>query len=133
MPKRVQQLLGYETHGGIGVVDVGCPSALLEATDSDAPTERSTQDARRTSMTEVVGKGAVVTGAGSGIGMGLAKEWARQGASVAVADIMLNACASRRRDQCRWRQHSGDPLRRLRASSWTAASPAYFYGQLAPQ
>ena len=29
MPKRVQQLLGYETHGGIGVVDVGCPSALL--------------------------------------------------------------------------------------------------------
>lgn len=31
MPKRVQQLLGYETHGGIGVVDVGCPSALLRA------------------------------------------------------------------------------------------------------
>jgi hypothetical protein len=30
MPKRVQQLLGYETHGGIGVVDVGCPSVLLE-------------------------------------------------------------------------------------------------------
>jgi hypothetical protein len=30
MPKRVQQLLGYETHGGIGVVDVGCPSALLK-------------------------------------------------------------------------------------------------------
>lgn len=29
MPERVQQLLGYETHGGIGVVDVGCPSALL--------------------------------------------------------------------------------------------------------
>ena len=29
MPPRVQQLLGYETHGGIGVVDVGCPSALL--------------------------------------------------------------------------------------------------------
>jgi hypothetical protein len=29
MPKRVQQLLGYETHGGIGVVDVGCPSARL--------------------------------------------------------------------------------------------------------
>ena len=29
MPKRVQQLLGYETHGGIGVVNVGCPSALL--------------------------------------------------------------------------------------------------------
>jgi len=29
MPKRVQTLLGYETHGGIGVVDVGCPSALL--------------------------------------------------------------------------------------------------------
>jgi ectoine hydroxylase-related dioxygenase (phytanoyl-CoA dioxygenase family) len=31
MPKRVQQLLGYETHGGIGVVDVGCPSALLKS------------------------------------------------------------------------------------------------------
>lgn len=31
MPARVQQLLGYETHGGIGVVDVGCPSALLRA------------------------------------------------------------------------------------------------------
>ncbi|MBV9951980.1 MAG: phytanoyl-CoA dioxygenase family protein [Acidimicrobiia bacterium] len=30
MPKRVQQLLGYETHGGIGVVDVGCPSVLLQ-------------------------------------------------------------------------------------------------------
>jgi hypothetical protein len=29
MPPRVQQLLGYETHGGIGVVDVGCPSVLL--------------------------------------------------------------------------------------------------------
>jgi hypothetical protein len=25
----VQRLLGYETHGGIGVVDVGCPSARL--------------------------------------------------------------------------------------------------------
>jgi hypothetical protein len=30
MPERVQQLLGYETHGGIGVVDVGCPSVLLK-------------------------------------------------------------------------------------------------------
>jgi hypothetical protein len=29
MPKPVQKLLGYETHGGIGVVDVGCPSVLL--------------------------------------------------------------------------------------------------------
>ena len=29
MPKPVQRLLGYETHGGIGVVDVGCPSARL--------------------------------------------------------------------------------------------------------
>ncbi len=40
-------------------------------------------------MTEVRGKAAVVTGGGSGIGMGLAKELARQGASVAVADISL--------------------------------------------
>ena len=29
MPKAVQRLLGYETHGGIGVVDVGCPSVRL--------------------------------------------------------------------------------------------------------
>ena len=39
-------------------------------------------------MTEVAGKAAVVTGGGSGIGMGLAKELAREGASVAVADIL---------------------------------------------
>ena len=36
-------------------------------------------------MTEITGKAAVVTGGGSGIGMGLAKELAKQGASVAVA------------------------------------------------
>lgn len=41
-------------------------------------------------MTEISGKAAVVTGGGSGIGMGLAKELARQGASVAVADIKLD-------------------------------------------
>jgi hypothetical protein len=29
MPERVQELLGWETHGGIGVVDVGRPSARL--------------------------------------------------------------------------------------------------------
>jgi len=40
-------------------------------------------------MTEISGRTAVVTGGGSGIGMGLAKELARQGAKVAVADIML--------------------------------------------
>ncbi len=40
-------------------------------------------------MTDISGKAAVVTGGGSGIGMGLARELARQGASVAVADIML--------------------------------------------
>ncbi|MFT4028195.1 MAG: SDR family NAD(P)-dependent oxidoreductase [Novosphingobium sp.] len=39
-------------------------------------------------MTEISGKAAVVTGGGSGIGMGLAKELARQGARVAVADIL---------------------------------------------
>jgi NAD(P)-dependent dehydrogenase (short-subunit alcohol dehydrogenase family) len=39
------------------------------------------------SMTEIAGKAAVVTGGGSGIGMGLAKELARQGARVGVADI----------------------------------------------
>lgn len=40
-------------------------------------------------MTEIAGKAAVVTGGGSGIGMGLAKELARQGAAVAIADINL--------------------------------------------
>lgn len=40
-------------------------------------------------MTEISGRNAVVTGGGSGIGMGLAKELARQGAAVGVADIQL--------------------------------------------
>jgi NAD(P)-dependent dehydrogenase (short-subunit alcohol dehydrogenase family) len=40
-------------------------------------------------MTEIKNRAAVVTG-GSGIGMGLAKELARQGARVAVADILLD-------------------------------------------
>lgn len=39
-------------------------------------------------MNQIEGKAAVITGAGSGIGRGLAKELARQGASVAVADII---------------------------------------------
>jgi NAD(P)-dependent dehydrogenase (short-subunit alcohol dehydrogenase family) len=41
-------------------------------------------------MTEISGKVAVVTGAGSGIGKGLSIELARQGASVAVSDINLD-------------------------------------------
>ncbi len=40
-------------------------------------------------MTQIKGRAAVVTGGGSGIGMGLARELAREGASVAVADIIL--------------------------------------------
>jgi NAD(P)-dependent dehydrogenase (short-subunit alcohol dehydrogenase family) len=40
-------------------------------------------------MTEIAGKAAVVTGGGSGIGLGLARELARQGASVAIADILV--------------------------------------------
>ena len=30
MPTRVQELLGYKAHHGIGVVDVGSPMALLQ-------------------------------------------------------------------------------------------------------
>jgi NAD(P)-dependent dehydrogenase (short-subunit alcohol dehydrogenase family) len=40
-------------------------------------------------MTEIAGRAAVVTGGGSGIGMGLAKELARLGAGVAIADLIL--------------------------------------------
>ena len=40
-------------------------------------------------MTEIKGA-AVVTGGGSGIGMGLAKQLAKQGVAVAVADIILD-------------------------------------------
>lgn len=40
-------------------------------------------------MTDISGRTAVVTGGGSGIGEGVAKELAKQGAAVAVADIML--------------------------------------------
>ncbi|WP_159980393.1 MULTISPECIES: SDR family NAD(P)-dependent oxidoreductase [unclassified Novosphingobium] len=41
-------------------------------------------------MTQISARTAVVTGGGNGIGMGLAKELARQGARVAVADIMAD-------------------------------------------
>lgn len=40
-------------------------------------------------MTEISGRAAVVTGGGSGIGMGLAKALASQAVEVAVADIIL--------------------------------------------
>lgn len=44
-------------------------------------------------MTEISGRTAIVTGGGSGIGMGLARELARQGARVAIADIMPDNAA----------------------------------------
>ena len=34
MPVRAQELLGYKSHAGIGVVNVGNPMALLEQRDS---------------------------------------------------------------------------------------------------
>lgn len=40
-------------------------------------------------MTEIQGRTALVTGGGNGIGMGLAKELAKQGATVAIGDIIL--------------------------------------------
>jgi NAD(P)-dependent dehydrogenase (short-subunit alcohol dehydrogenase family) len=40
-------------------------------------------------MTQIRGRNAIVTGGGSGIGKGLAKALAAEGAKVAVADIML--------------------------------------------
>ncbi len=40
-------------------------------------------------MTEIRGRTALITGGGSGIGAGLARELARQGAAVAIADIIL--------------------------------------------
>lgn len=40
-------------------------------------------------MTDISGRNAVVTGGGSGIGEGLAKALAKEGAAVAVADIIL--------------------------------------------
>lgn len=42
-------------------------------------------------MTDIRGKVAVVTGGGTGIGNALAKELAKQGASIAIADIMLDS------------------------------------------
>ncbi len=41
-------------------------------------------------MTDIAGKAAVVTGGGTGIGMGVARELARQGVPVAIADIMID-------------------------------------------
>ena len=40
-------------------------------------------------MTDIKGRNAVITGGGSGIGMALAKELAREGAAIAVADIII--------------------------------------------
>jgi NAD(P)-dependent dehydrogenase (short-subunit alcohol dehydrogenase family) len=42
------------------------------------------------SMTEINGTAALITGGGTGIGRGLAQELANQGATVAVADIMID-------------------------------------------
>jgi NAD(P)-dependent dehydrogenase (short-subunit alcohol dehydrogenase family) len=41
-------------------------------------------------VTDISGKAAVITGGGTGIGCALAKALAKQGASVAVADIMID-------------------------------------------
>ena len=92
-------------------------------------------------MTDISGKAAVVTGGGSGIGMGLAKELAKQGASVAIADIILenaqkvadeiNATAARpwrsmRRLRPRFDQadEGAKRTRRSARSSWSSPTPA---------
>jgi NAD(P)-dependent dehydrogenase (short-subunit alcohol dehydrogenase family) len=41
-------------------------------------------------MTDIAGKSAVITGGATGIGMGIAKELARCGVPVAIADIMID-------------------------------------------
>jgi NAD(P)-dependent dehydrogenase (short-subunit alcohol dehydrogenase family) len=43
------------------------------------------------------GKTAIVTGAGSGFGAGIAQQFAAEGATVMVADINLDAATSHRR------------------------------------
>jgi len=44
-------------------------------------------------MSEISGKIAVVTGGGTGIGYGLARELAKNGASVVIADIMMDTAS----------------------------------------
>lgn len=51
---------------------------------------RSSREGKGKAVTAIKDKLAVVTGGGSGIGAGLAKELAREGAIVAVADINLD-------------------------------------------
>jgi FlaA1/EpsC-like NDP-sugar epimerase len=70
-----------------GMCDIDIPRSVWFDAERTAPEHANRSEKN---MTEIAGKAAVVTGGGSGVGMGLAKELARQGASVAITDIILN-------------------------------------------
>ena len=67
-------------------------------------------------MQRLAGRVALVTGAGAGIGLAIARRFAEEGAHVVVNDISAEAAeatvadlraAKRSRDRPRWRCHQG--------------------------